>query len=133
MRILLTAILFTASCFGGEYEDLVRTTKTWQHRLGMDSWKISVVPATMGMILDVNDDKPVFAFSSFDVEAKVGVVMIMRRADYTPQMKSVAKITTMRQVRADQRNSVLHELLHVLVAHADEEWAVSRLALLLKP
>jgi hypothetical protein len=133
-RLFAFALLLSSVAFAGELEDLQKTTKIWQHQFGMDSWTVTVSTVTqdeLRLIAAYGGD--IDAASLCSVDEHTCWIYILRRDAYTSEHMKVWGIKGMRGIRRDQRNSVVHELLHNVIGNGDEEWAVQLLAHLLSP
>ena len=75
-------------------------------------------------------DAPCIAASYWDVPERKGTIYVTMRSDYTPALK---KEWDVKNVKADQRDSVVHEMLHNVVENMTNEGAVQVITRLLKP
>ena len=57
------------------------------------------------------------AMSNWNLSAKSGVIYVLRRSDYTDELRERLEVS---DVKADQRNSVVHELLHRILGIREE-------------
>jgi hypothetical protein len=133
MKLLAVFLLLTASLFASETRDLERTTKIWQNKLGMAHWSIVIKPVPkiiLENLLCPEGKSECLAVSKWDVHSQSGMIFVMMRDDYTKEMKKQMKL---KSVKADQRDSVVHEMLHNLWAHMEEEHAMWVLSHALKP
>lgn len=61
-----------------------------------------------------------------------GVIMVLQASEYTKEMKEDLRKRHM-SIKSDQRNSVVHEMMHNVFEHMDEEKAVTIITGLLNP
>ena len=130
-RLIFTLCLLLASAlspvaFADEVKDLERTTKEWQQKLQLTDWTITVRPVPMLVVQMIRQGKPAAALSLWDLETRNGIIFIVMRADY-PKTMPMAKI------KADQRDSVVHEMLHNIIEHAPLETGIGIISKALKP
>lgn len=113
-----------------EIKDVQKAAALWVRNLGIGDWdiKIYIVPI---FALQVLCPVPCMAASHWDVEHMAGTMYILRRADYTPELLKARHIIV--TPKADQRDSVLHEMLHMVIDDMTEEGAVVTLTRAFKP
>lgn len=136
MRRFLTVFLLLLSSLpasASEAQDLKRTTQLWAQRLDIAEFKITVVPVPFIFLLSVCQGK-CLAASYWTVKNRTGTVFILQRSAYTPEICEANHIKyDLKHIKADQRDSVVHELLHNVVQNMDTEYAVSTLSHAFKP
>ena len=115
------------SARAGEAEDLARVLHKWQAMFRMADWKISVGLVPREMLPCAQE---CVAASSFDVGSRRGSILVLRRADYTPEIR---RHFAVKNVPRDQRDSIVHELLHCVLDNMYPEAAVQVLSRALKP
>lgn len=119
--LLLFVLVFSLPSFASETTRLTKLTRKWQNKLGMKEWKIETRPAPYSLFLDIIG-YPATGMSSFSPN-KTGVIYVMLEDDYTPKIKKKMGI---KNVRNDQQNTIVHELLHNIWRHSlSEEDGVS--------
>lgn len=122
--------LLIATCsFGGELQDLERTVEKWKPAFYMHDFEVHLHLVSLEQLRSLCE-KECVAASLFDVSAKRGEIFVLRRKDYSDAVKRQLRIS---DVKADQRNSVVHEMIHCLYRNMAEESAVSVLAAALRP
>ena len=131
MKLLTIFLLLTATLFGSETKDLERTVRVWKNKLSMADWTIVIKPVPKIILANfICEDSECFAASNWSVRSKTGVIFVMMREDYTKEMKKEMKY---KNIKSDQRNSVVHEMLHNIWKNMDEEYAMWVLSKALKP
>jgi hypothetical protein len=73
--------------------------------------------------------KPCLALSVWDIPTRTGTIFVLLRSDYTKA--TLKKLHT--SAKADQKDSVVHELVHNVVGNMKNEYAVVTLTHALKP
>ena len=97
----------------------------------MEDWKVSLRVAT-NEELERLCGEPCVAASRFRLVDKSGEILILCGKCYTKHQRDWAR-SQGRSVRKDQRDSVVHELLHAIWGLMREEAAIRMLTDLLKP
>lgn len=128
-KLVLIFILSSSFCFASETKDLEKTVKKWQQIFTMNEWKVEVYPVPQ-IILDSLCRAKCFAASDWDAETKTGSMFILMRDGYTKDLKKKFKI---KSIKADQKDSIVHEFLHSVWENMNTEYAVSLLSKALKP
>ena len=120
-------IIVPAGAVDPEFRELEMLMHVYQHKFQMDKWKLTL-HLTTHAVIDVT--RPgAFAVTEWDYEAREADIYVMRLAEYTPEFwKSYGlKPQTEEWNKADQRDSVVHELIHGVIKYANEESAVTML------
>lgn len=137
MKLILTFLLLAVAVFAGEQQDLDKQVNIWKSKFGMKDWTIVVTPVSVEELIKIHPAGPILGASQYDVESRSGVILVLRRADYPEFKKSlilngfeVGKKDLVDPIK-DQKDTVVHELLHNIFQNANQEFAVSELAHLL--
>lgn len=117
--------------FLNEKHFLEKVQKPWLKTFHMEDWDINLTPVPLS-VLKENCVRSCFAVSWWDGEYHRGTVFVLERSEYTPEMKKELKEAQI-GLKEDQRNSVVHELLHNVLLNMHQEAAVQILTNLLKP
>lgn len=119
-RLLLLFLLSASLMFASEQSDLEKQVKIWAPRFGMEDWTITV-EAIPEYALQSFLGYFCFGASTWDVDTKTGHILVLERSSYTKEMKEIGHI---KHIKLDQKNTVVHEMIHNVVAHAEDEFAV---------
>lgn len=110
-----------------EFRELEGLMRLYQKKFRMEKWTLTL-HLTTHAVIEVS--KPgAFAVTEWDYEDRTADLWIMRLAEYTPKfwIDHGVDPQTVEWAKADQRDSVVHELIHGVIRYADEEAAVSML------
>lgn len=139
MKALLILIGLSLAAFGApadyavpakEIRSVKATAVEWQHKLQIEEFHITVVVVPLAVLETINPT-PCLAASTWDIEDREGMIFILRRADYTKEFMKRSGVH--KSPKADQRDSVLHEMMHLIVEHMATEAAVVTITTALKP
>jgi len=111
----------------GEQQDLEKTLAKYKVLLGLGEWKVTLHMDTLKDIQDKCQASCVAA-SLWDYQNMSGEMWVLKRTEYTPAFWSVystIKPKGRHLAERDQRNSVVHELGHVVWQMASEEQGVT--------
>ncbi len=123
-RLLLLFLFATTLAFANEQQDLEKIVKTWAPKLGLTNWTVEVTIVPYEDLL-LQLQRPVLGASTWDVATKTGKIWVCSRDSYSPALLKDEHVTN---IKLDQENTVVHEMIHNLMEHADEEWAVQLLS-----
>lgn len=126
-------IVVQAGMVDPEFRELEGLMRLYQQKFRMDKWKLTL-HLTTHAVIDVS--RPgAFAVTEWDPENQEADIWIMRLAEYTPEFWIAHGIKPQSEewARADQRDSVVHELIHGVIRYADEEAAVAMLTGAIRP
>lgn len=84
---------------------LDRQLKSWQKRLGMDDWHISV-----RVVRQASLEKNTWGNAEWDAEEKTGTIKVLDPADYNLKGGDL---------KLDMECTIVHELVHIQVAPFD--------------
>jgi hypothetical protein len=123
-----------------EVKTLQPTLTKYQHAFAMDSWKINLHVGTLGDIKrECPSLKDAVACGTWTGNPATGdmagEIWVLQKDQYTDALWEhfgVAK-DEQRPAEVDQRNSVVHELLHVVWEYAQEEPAIAMIAGAINP
>jgi hypothetical protein len=122
-----------------EKHDLESVYHKWSKTFHMDDWNVEVSPVPLAFLKeycppDLNDPTALTcaAASDWSPWTHRGVMFVLQRSDYTADMKKYLRQQHV-SIWSDQRNSVVHEILHNVIEHANEEFAVRTLTGLINP
>jgi hypothetical protein len=79
--------------------------KTWQKRLGMDDWRLSI-----RVVRQKDLDKNTWGNAEWDPDAKTGTISVLDPLDYN--LKGG-------ELRLDMECTIVHELVHIQVSPLD--------------
>jgi hypothetical protein len=114
-----------------EKHELEQVYKKWAVIFHMEDWNTEVTPVPLSFLKEFCPSE-CFAGSNWNIYDESGVMFILQRSEYTNEMKKSLRQRHV-SIWSDQRNSVLHEILHNVIEHGYEEAVVSTLANLLNP
>ena len=123
-RLLLLFLFATTLAFANEQQDLEKIVNNWAPKLGLTNWTIEVTIVPYEDLL-LQLQRPVLGASTWDVPTKTGKIWVCSRDSYSPALLKDEHVTN---IKLDQENTVVHEMIHNLMEHADEEWAVQLLS-----
>lgn len=89
--------------------------KQWKQNFKMDKVNITIE------VGDMTKTKGALGLTDFNCVGHDACIYVLRQQDY-PKFSSYAK------VKKDQKNTVIHELLHVVTSGYSEESAIQRIA-----
>ncbi len=103
----------------------------------MESWTLTIHLATLIEIQERAKCLQCVAVSewSYDPDPRLGELWVMKLSEYNPNYYKMFeyKRKSKRWARWDQRNSVVHELIHNVIRNANEEAAVAMLTNAINP
>ncbi len=114
-NLLLALLLCSVPSLAGEKRDAEKVLHKYQHLLGFDSWKLAVHLDTFERVRAVCDQPTILACGVW--ESGKGDIWIAKRSEYTPEINK----WTGRTPKADQRDSVVHEMVHIVLQLADSQ------------
>jgi hypothetical protein len=107
MRAIATLLLCAMGGFpmSPVESHLDRQLKTWQRRLGMDDWRLTI------RLVRQNDlDKNTWGNAEWDPKGKTGTISVLDPVDYNLRGADL---------RLDMECTIVHELVHMQVAPFD--------------
>lgn len=104
-----------------EQEYLQQTLTLWQNKLGMNDWKITIKAVSLPQLVFTVGNFADGA-SYWDQDNKVAAIYVLQRSAYSDDWKASFKI---RNIRRDQENTIVHELLHGVYESGSEEHMVA--------
>lgn len=121
-------IAITGNPVDPELQQVEGLMRIYQHRFKLDNWKLSIHLTTKAYILQ-RHGSPAMAMSEWDVKTRTGEIWVMRLSEYTPEMWEEIGLNPQTDIwsKADQRDSVVHEMVHCVISYADNEAAVAML------
>ena len=107
MRVLAALFLCVIGCFpmSPVESHLDQKLKTWQRRLGMDEWRL-----TVRIVRQKELDKNTWGHAEWDPEEKTGTISILDPMDYNLKGGDL---------RLDMECTIVHELVHIQVSPFD--------------
>lgn len=111
---------------------LDRVEKKWAKKFYLTTWDVTIRAVPEELLEGLCFPKECMAASYWDPIAHTGTILIMDSIDYNKHARKELRKRHM-TVRDDQRDSVLHEILHNVIRNMREEVAVVTLTSLLKP
>jgi hypothetical protein len=107
MRVVWALLLFTFSCSAMNPLEmhLVDQMKSWQKRLGLDEWNLSLQVVRQSAI-----DPNAWGSSHWDARAKTATIQVLDPRDYN--LKGA-------DLRMDMECTIVHELVHIQVSPLD--------------
>jgi len=112
MRWLAAALIFTLSCVASSAVQLAplqahleKQLRTWQKRLSMDGWNLSVQVVRKAAL-----DKDTWGNAEWDSDTKTGVISILDPQDYNLRGADLKR---------DMECTIVHELVHIQVSPLD--------------
>lgn len=137
MKTLLPFLMLAAPLFASEQQDVDKVLRKYQTFFGMGDWTLTVHLDTIEAIRKRIGCSTCVAVSEWSTDGPpyTGEIWVARRSEYTPEFwRSFGMKPHNRKFAAkDQRNSVVHELVHALWRYGSEEAAVSMLAGAINP
>jgi hypothetical protein len=114
MRRLVALLLFSAS-FLGVYAvqlaplqaHLEKQLRSWQRRLSMDDWNLSVQ-----LVRKTALDKDTWGNAEWDSDSKTGIISVLDPQDYNLRGT---------ELKRDMECTIVHELVHIQVSPLDPE------------
>ena len=110
---------------------LEKTEQKWAKVFHIETWAVEVYPVPFTTLQQVCA-VPCMAASDWNPYLHTGVIFVLQESDYSTRMKAELRKEHI-SIKSDQRNSVVHEILHNVVEHMNEEIAVQILTNLLHP
>ena len=134
--VLLVCLLSMAwpVCLSGqinEFQENQTVLTQYMHTFGMDAWHMQLVLVDKKFLDTVMTNPNAVAASSLNPNTKYGVIWLLRRNEYGPKLFKQFGMNPQDDewVIVDQRNSVVHELIHMIWRYCgQEEVCVSMLA-----
>ena len=104
MRCVVAILLvcFTCSATSPLEFRLDREMKTWQKRLGLDDWNLSVQ-----VVRQKDLDRNTWGNAEWDPQRKTGVISVLDPRDYNLKGS---------ELKLDMECTIVHELVHIQVA-----------------
>ncbi|MGC9948660.1 MAG: hypothetical protein ABSF64_20015 [Bryobacteraceae bacterium] len=107
MRVLAALLLCVMGCFpmSPVESHLDRQLKTWQRRLGMDDWRLTI------RLVRQNDlEKNTWGNAEWDPQGKTGTIKVLDPLDYNLRGADL---------KLDMECTIVHELVHIQVSPFD--------------
>jgi hypothetical protein len=107
MRVLAALLLSVIGCFpmSPVESHLDRQLKSWQRRLGMDDWRLTI------KLVRQNDlDRNTWGNAEWDPRRKTGTISVLDPADYNLRGGDL---------KLDMECTIVHELVHIQVGPFD--------------
>jgi hypothetical protein len=107
MRVLMALFLCVFGCFpmSPVESHLDQKLKTWQRRLGMDEWRL-----TVRIVRQKELDKNTWGHAEWDPEEKTGTISVLDPMDYNLKGGDL---------KLDMECTIVHELVHISVSPFD--------------
>jgi len=107
MRVLTAMLLFVVTCFPMSPVELRldQQLKTWQKRLGMEDWRL-----TVRLVRQKDLDKDTWGNAEWDPRGKTGTISVLNPVDYN--LKGA-------DLKLDMECTIVHELVHIQVSPFD--------------
>ena len=107
MRVLGALILCVMGCFpmSPVESQLDRQLKSWQRRLGMDDWRL-----TVRLVRQNNLDRNTWGNAEWDPRGKTGTIKVLDPMDYNLRGGDL---------KLDMECTIVHELVHIQVSPFD--------------
>ena len=107
MRVLAAFLLCVAGCFPMSPVELHldHQLKSWQKRLGMEDWRLSVRLVRQGEL-----EKNSWGNAEWDPKGKTGTISVLDPADYNLRGADL---------KTDMECTIVHELVHIQVGAFD--------------
>lgn len=104
MKTLVAGLVFVITSLGQPplHAQLERQLKSWQKRLGMEDWNISVQVVRKSVL-----DKNTWGNAEWDFDKKMAIINVLDPQDYN--LKGT-------ELRLDMECTIVHELVHIQVA-----------------
>lgn len=131
LLVLLLLCSFLPQAYAGELSDNQAVLTQYMKTFQMEGFHIELVMVNKKFLDTVMKNTNSVAASLLNYDTKTGVVWILRRSEYGPQLFKQFGMNPQDDewVIVEQRNSVVHELLHMVWKYCDnEEVCVSFLA-----
>jgi hypothetical protein len=112
MRRFIAVLVFLTFCFAVHAVQLAplqahleKQLKTWQKRLGMDDWDLSLQVVRKSAL-----DKDTWGNAEWDSDSKSGVISVLDPQDYNLKGGDLKR---------DMECTIVHELVHIQVSPLD--------------
>jgi hypothetical protein len=113
MRRWLAAVILSTVCCVAVYAvqlaplqaHLQRQLRTWQKRLGLDDWDLSLQVVRKDAL-----DRDTWGNAEWDSESKTGVISVLDPQDYNLKGS---------ELKRDMECTIVHELVHIQVSPLD--------------
>jgi hypothetical protein len=113
MRRWLAAVILSTACCVAVYAvqlaplqaHLQRQLRTWQKRLGLDDWDLSLQVVRKDAL-----DRDTWGNAEWDSESKTGVISVLDPQDYNLKGS---------ELKRDMECTIVHELVHIQVSPLD--------------
>jgi hypothetical protein len=128
---LLLVCGLSGQAYASEQSDNQAVLTQYMHTFGMDNWHIQLVMVDKPFLDNVMHNKNSVAASQLNINTKYGVIWLLKRSEYGPKLFKSFGMNPQDDewVMVDQRNSVVHELIHMVWRYcADTETCVAMLA-----
>lgn len=136
VAVSLVAIHTVPVMRASELTDNQKVLTKYQHVFLMDQLHIQLVMCDRKLIQVMSGNPNAVAASIYNPNSHYGVVWVMTRSEYTHELFTSLDMKDMNasQIKADQRNSVVHELVHFIWDYApSKEFAVQILTGAINP
>lgn len=125
----ISFVLLLCSCFGqaptvqtSELQDNQAVLTKYMQVFHMDGWHMTLVMCDKKFLDTIMREKTAVGASQFNFNTLTGVVWVLKRAEYTPKVfmdLGYNQPQTASWIAADQRNTVVHELIHQVWKYCD--------------
>ena len=114
MRVLAALFLFVMGCFpmSPVESHLDRQLKSWQKRLGMEDWRLTVKLVRQGDL-----EKNTWGNAQWNPKDRTGTISVLDPADYNLKGGDL---------RLDMECTIVHELVHIQVSTFDAPDEITR-------
>lgn len=100
----------------------------WEPIFKLTDWKIDIAPVPDYILNDLHPEGVLLGVSTWDVESQTGTIYVLDQKHLKLYKKLYGKKHTFLSIEKEQEIIVVHEILHNLINHGDEEWAVQVLS-----
>lgn len=139
---LITLLLVTVSQVGthtvlaqsagaSELHENQAVLTQYMHTFQMEGWHLELVMVNKKFLDNVMKNENAVAASQLNYNNKTGVIWVLKRSEYTAQLFKQLGMAEQDEewIAVDQRNSVVHELIHMVWRYCgNEEQCVAMLA-----
>jgi len=136
MRKIITVLslvcLFALGATAGESEMLKKVERKWSARFEMSDWNVDVRAVSRAELNKVCRTEHCLGHSTWILPLERGVILVLKASEYPEDVKADLRKRRV-SIAADQRNTVVHEILHCVWAFMDEEYAIEFIVKWMKP